>query len=308
MKKDDFKKSIDNINPDAYMGNRLKAEITTVNIPVKRNRQITLGISAFCLAFAIIFGAGFLVPSKTPAPQQNTTGNKVTQNKNISPFIMIASAANAEDTENTETATINKTLELNEEYPYEVYLEVRNVRGLSDAEISKIENELDDVFNKYCAQKKFDTGRAELCVKDNIVMTICAFNEFKLDLKDTENIKSINVKNTSKYGQMVYNTNKPTFNAPEHGNFINIGWEHGNNLSANGEDFDFEKSSFYWSHTEEMEKAFDENINTPFSTFNDTITFTVEYKDGSKVIGVVELVFDEDGNATAICKNYDYVS
>ncbi len=305
MKKDDFKKSIDNINPDAYMGNRLKAKITTNTVPVKRNRQVTLSITAFCLAFAIIFGVGFLSPSKTPAPQQNTTENTIPQNKTVNAFIMVASAANSES---TETATVNKTLEINEEYPYEVYLKVRDIRGLSDAETSKIENELEDIFNKYCAEKKFDTGKAELCVSENIIMTVCTFNEFKLDLEDTENIKSINVKNTSKYGQMVYDTNKPTFNAPEHGNFINIGWEHGNNLSANGDDLDFEKSSFYWSHTEEMEKAFDENINTPFSTFNDTITFTVEYTDGSKAIGVVDLVFDDDGNATAVCKNYDYVS
>lgn len=305
MKKDDFKKSIDNINPDAYMGNRLKAKITTNTVPVKRNRQVTLSITAFCLAFAIIFGVGFISQPQTPAPQQNTTENTIPQNKTVNAFIMVASAANSES---TETVTVNKTLELNEEYPYEVYLKVRDIRGLSDAETLKIENELDDVFNKYCAEKKFDTGSAELCVKENIIMTICTFNEFKLDLDDTENIKSINVKNTSKYGQMVYNTNKPTFNAPEHGNFINIGWEHGNNLSANGEDFDFEKSSFYWSHTEELEKAFEENINTPFSTFNDTITFTVEYKDGSKAIGVVDLVFDDNGNATAVCKNYDYVA
>lgn len=305
MKKDDFKKSIDNINPDAYMGNRLKAKITTNTVPVKRNRQVTLSIVSFCLAFAIIFGVGFISQPQTPAPQQNTTENTIPQNKTVNAFIMVASAANSES---TETATVNKTLELNEEYPYEVYLKVRDIRGLSDAETFKIENELDDVFNKYCAEKKFDTGSAELCVKENIIMTICTFNEFKLDLDDTENIKSINVKNTSKYGQMVYNTNKPTFNAPEHGNFINIGWEHGNNLSANGEDFDFEKSSFYWSHTEEMEKAFEENINTPYSTFNDTITFTIEYNDGSKAIGVVELVFDDSGNATAVCKNYDYVA
>jgi len=305
MKKDDFKKSIDNINPDAYMGKRLKAKITTNTVPVKRNRQVTLSIVSFCLAFAIILGVGFISQPQTPAPQQNTTENTIPQNKTVNAFIMVASAANSES---TETATVNKTLELNEEYPYEVYLKVRDIRGLSDAETFKIENELDDVFNKYCAEKKFDTGSAELCVKENIIMTICTFNEFKLDLDDTENIKSINVKNTSKYGQMVYNTNKPTFNAPEHGNFINIGWEHGNNLSANGEDFDFEKSSFYWSHTEELEKAFEENINTPFSTFNDTITFTVEYKDGSKAIGVVDLVFDDNGNATAVCKNYDYVA
>lgn len=295
MKKDDFKKSIDNINPDAYMGNRLKAKITTNTVPVKRNRQVTLSITAFCLAFAIIFGLGFISQPQTPAPQQNTTENTIPQNKTVNAFIMVASAANTESPEN---ATINKTLELNEEYPYEVYLKVRDIRGISDAETFKIENELDDIFNKYCAEKKFDTGSAELCVKENIIMTICTFNEFKLDLDDTENIKSINVKNTSKYSQMVYNINKPAFDVPKHGNDITI----------TGEDFDFEESSFYWSHTEELEKAFEENINTPFSTFNDTITFTVEYNDGSKAIGVVDLVFDDSGNATAVCKNYDYVA
>ena len=41
-----------------------------------------------------------------------------------------------------------------------------------DENYKLIENELDDVFNKYCAEKKFDTGKAELCVKENIIITI----------------------------------------------------------------------------------------------------------------------------------------
>lgn len=306
MKKDDFKKSIDNINPDAYMGNRLKAKITTNIVPVKRNRQVTLSIVSFCLAFAIIFGVGFISQPQTPAPQQNTTENTIPQNKTVNAFIMVASAANSES---TETATVNKTLELNEEYPYEVYLKVRDIRGLSDAETSKIENELDDVFNKYCAEKKIDTWKAGLCASENIIMTVCTFNEFKLDLEDTENIKSINVKNTSKYGQMVYYANRHFEEVvTDEGNKINLNWKAGNDVTIDGSCFDFEKDSFYWDHTEELEKAFEENINTPYSTFNDTITFTVEYNDGSKAIGVVDLVFDDSGNATAVCKNYDYVA
>lgn len=297
MKKDDFKKSIDNINPDAYMGNRLKAKITTVKIPVKRNKQVTLSITAFCLAFAIIFGVGFLVPQpdENTTKQQSTTGNIATQNKKVNPFIMVASAANSES---TETATVNKTLELNEEYPYEVYLKVRDIRGLSDAKISETVKEMSEAFNSYCVERDFYIGTAMVCSTSNIVLAQCALNEFKLNLEDTENVKLINVKNTSKYGEMVYNEHKPDFDAPEHGNDITI----------NGADFDFEKSGFYWDHTIELEKAFDENINILFSTFNDTITFTVEYKDGSKAIGVVDLVFDDDGNATAVCKNYDYVA
>lgn len=298
MKKDDFKKSIDNINPDVYMGNRLKAKITTVKIPVKRNKQVTLSIVSFCLAFAIIFGVGFISQPQTPAPQQNTTENTIPQNKTVNAFIMVASAANAESTETTEAETINKILELNKEYPYEVYLKVRDVRGLSDAKISETVKEMSEAFNSYCVKRDFYTRRAMVCSTSNIVLTQCALNSFKLDLKNTEDIKAVSVKNTSKYGQMVYNTNKPTFDTPEHGNDFTI----------TADEYNFEGGSFYWDHTEEMEKAFDKNINTSFSTFNDTITFTVEYNDGSKAIGVVDLVFDDSGNATAVCKNYDYVA
>ncbi len=302
MKKDDFKKSIDNINPDAYMGNRLKAKITTVNIPVKRNKQVTLSITAFCLAFAIIFGVGFLVPSKTSKPQQNTTENTVPQNKTVNAFIMVASAANtenAENTESTEKTTVIKALELNEEVcMYGVYLEVCGISGLSDLEIEKIENEFNDIFDEYCAKNNFDRGRAQISVQDNVILNLCLFDEFVLDLEDVENVKSINVKNTSRYSEMVHSYYKPGFYVPEHGNDFNVYTE----------DYGFEEYCFYWEHTEEMGKAFDENINTPFSTFNDTITFTVEYKDGSKAIGVVDLVFDDNGNATAVCKNYDYIA
>ncbi len=303
MKKDDFKKSIDNITPDAYMGNRLKAKITA-DMPIRNNRRVTVSITAFCLAFAIIFGVAFFAPPTEP-PVQTTTDNSVAENVKINPFIIVASAAEAES---AEAVTENKVLELNEEYPYEMYLKVKDARGLSDVEKGELIDVLEAELEKCHTENKWLVRITEIGALENIVFAQNTFNEFKLDLEDTENIKSINVKNTSKYGQMVYNTNKPTFNAPEHGNFINIGWEHGNNLSANGQDFDFEKSSFYWDHTEEMEKAFNENINTPFSTFNDTITFTVEYNDGSKAIGVVDLVFDDSGNAKVVCKNYDYVS
>lgn len=303
MKKDDFKKSIDNINPDAYMGNRLKSKITT-DTPIRNNRRVTVSITAFCLAFAIIFGVAFLTPPTAPR-EQTTTNNSGVESKKINPFIIVASAAEAEG---TEVVAENKVLELNEEYPYEMFLKVKDASGLSDVEKGELIDVLETDLEKCYTENKWLVRITEIGVSENIVFAQNTFNEFKLDLEDTENIKSINVKNTSKYGQMVYNTNKPTFTVPEHGNFINIGWEQGNNLSANGQDFDFEKSSFYWDHTEEMEKAFNENINTPFSTFNDTITFTVEYNDGSKAIGVVDLVFDDSGNAKVVCRNYDYVS
>ena len=106
MKKDDFKKSIDNINPDAYMGNRLKAKITT-DMPVRNNRRVTVSITAFCLAFAIIFGVAFLTPPTAPTSQ--TTTDSAVVEKRINPFIIVASAA---EVQNTEVGTENKVLDL----------------------------------------------------------------------------------------------------------------------------------------------------------------------------------------------------
>ncbi len=296
MKKDDFKKSIDNINPDTCMGTRLKAKITTDNSPVKNRKPLALTVTAFCLAFAIIFGVGFISQPEAPAPQQNTTGNAVSNNKTVNPFIMVAGAAN---TESTEAETPAKTLELNEEYPYEIFLRAKSTSELSEKENQEFTTDLENFLKKNNIDKKsFNTSILWDSVYKNITITQYTLNEFKLNLEGTENIKSINVKNTSKYGEMVYNENKPVFDAPKHGNDITI----------NGGDFDFEKNGFYWDHTIETEKAFEENINTPYSTFNDTITFTVEYNDGSKAMGVVDLVFDDEGNATAVCKNYDYVA
>ena len=294
MKKDEFKKSIDNINPDAYMGNRIKAKINS-NIPVRNNRRVTVSITAFCLAFAIMFGVTFLTAPTAPT-EQTTTDSTVTQERIVSPFIIVANAA---DVQNTEAGAENKALELNEEYPYEMFLKVKDTTNLSDEQKEEFVLDLAGDFEEYgFTGKEIDTVRAMVYGDENVTVVEYAFNTFKLDLEDDENIKSVNVKNTSKYGQIVFDENKPVFDVPEHGNEVTI----------NGEDFDFEKSSFYWQSTEEMEEAFFENINTPFSTFNDTITFTVEYNDGSKAIGVVDLVFDVDGNAKVVCRNYEYVA
>lgn len=294
MKKDEFKKSIDNINPDAYMGNRIKAKINS-NVPIRSNRRVTVSITAFCLAFAIIFGVAFLTAPTAPT-EQTTTDSTVTQERIVSPFIIVANAA---DVQNTEVEAKNKALELNEEYPYEMLLKVTDTSNLSDEEKEEFVLDLAGDSEEYgFSGKEIDTARVMVYGDENVRVVEYAFNAFKLDLEDDKNIKSVNVKNTSKYGQIVFNENKPVFDVPEHGNEVTI----------NGEDFDFEKSSFYWQSTEEMEKAFFENINIPFSTFNDTITFTVEYNDGSKAIGVVDLVFDDGGNAKVVCKSYEYVS
>lgn len=290
MKKEDFKKAIDKIQPDIHMKSRLKTKVYISRKP----HRFTRSIAALCLAAAVIFSAVLFIQPQLPDNNETEEASSQTFLPDImKAFIVIAGAA---DSENGNTLSANRTLELNEDYPYGVHLKVVDIGELSATEKEKILNELNNKLSEYVDNKDFSLGISYTCGTEKYYLSQCSINEFRFDLEEKENIRSVNVKNTSIYGQMVYNAHKPTFKAPEHGNDITI----------SGEEFDCENSGFYWDHTEEMEKALDKNINLPFSAFNDTITFTVDYIDGSKVIGVVELRFDDSGNATAVCKSYEY--
>ncbi len=312
MKKEDLKRSIDLINPDPYMKNRLKAKIALTPPSVGMGKRIAVGVTAFCLTFAVVFGFGSFCKPNSPVDHENTPNKQenTLNNQQESPnsqqgtdasilesylqmdaFVMITLA-------DADTVANRNVLKQNEECPYEIYLKVKDTAQLSEQQKKAAERELRDEYYAYCAAKKFSRARGQIVTKDHFILAQSTFNQFQLDLKDTEKIQSVNVKNSSPYGQMVYHIDKPIFNAPKHGNDITV----------DGAEFDPQKSSFYWDHTEKMEKAFEENIHTPYSTFNDVITFTVEYMDGSKAVSVVELKFDQNGNATVVCKSYDYIS
>ena len=49
------------------------------------------------------------------------------------------------------------------------------------------------------------------------------------------------------------------------------------------------------SMTDETIKIFQENPDTPLSTLRDTITVTINYKNGTKEIVIVDVTVDDDG-------------
>ncbi len=293
MKKEEFIQAIDNIQPDIHMKTRLKAKIFTAKNKRKKNKNIPKIVVALCLAFALVLGAGLFAAPQTDGNSPSQTSPQVFVPELMKAFVVIAGAA---ENETAETQPAIQALELNQKYSYGVYLKVTDTRSLSKEEKAKLLKELNDTVFLYSKENGFSLGRSMTCEGNNFYLAYCSVNEFKLDLENRENIKSVTVSNTSKYGKMVYDVHKPTFKRPDHGHSITI----------SGEDFDCEKSGFYWSITDETERAIEENINLPFSAFNDTITFTAEYIDGSKATAVVELNFDNSGNATAVCKSYTF--
>lgn len=292
MKREDFIQVIDNIQPDIHMKTRLKVKIFTAGNERKKAKNIPKIVVALCLAFALILGAGLFAAPQTDSNAATQTSPQVFVPELMKAFVVIAAAEN----ETVETQPAIQALELNRKYSYGVHLKITDTRSLSKEEKAEILKELNDEIFLYSKENGFSLGRSMTCEGNNFYLTYCSVNEFRLNLENRENIKSVTVSNTSEHGEMVYDVHKPIFKSPDHGHSITI----------RGEDFDCEKSGFYWSITEDAEKAIEKNINLPFSAFNDTITFTAEYIDGSKATAVVELNFDNSGSATTVCKSYTF--
>lgn len=297
MKKDDFKKAFDMIEPDPYIETRLKAK----SIPKKTHSGVLgkalAGALGICLVFSAVFGfdVSSTVPEPVTAEGQTSTQPTV---KQISPFIMIAGAAESENNE-------AETLKLNETFPFAYKLSVIDVRGMGESEkqamLKQMSREFEDtVINSSSVEYEMAQG----CIRggfENIIFTEVMFNKFVLDLKDKENIKSINVKNSSKWGYVEF-VNSVPFKEPEEGGLIVI--PHGTDITVNGEEYNPDKDGFLWRNSHHLDNAINDNPDIPLSTFKDTVTFTVEYFDGSKEIGVIDVTFDDEGNGAFTLKEY----
>lgn len=292
MKKEELVKYIDDIQPDLYMETKLKSKIADSKKSKVKPRTLISSVTALCIVAALVVGTGFYgkVQNNADGGKDNTIVNGIVLDI-MDAFIIVASAEDFKG----EATVVTKTLEVDEAYPYGVYFKTYDVNGMSETEKNSLLHKMNDELNSYADKEDFSFGRSSIVATDKLYMVICSVNEFRFVIQQDKILKSINVKNTSPYGQMVFSSGKRDFSAPLHGDDITV----------NGEEFDPTTAGFYWDYTDEIISAFEENPNTPFSTFNDVITFTLEYTDGSKSVGIVELNFDTYGNAAAVCKKYE---
>ena len=292
MKKEELVKYIDDIQPDAYMETRLKANLKCGKSNTVKFKKVISTVTSLCLVAALVVGAGFYgkAPSNIVSEKNDTAGNNILPDM-ADAFIIVA---NAKDYKG-EATVANKTLQVDEAYPYGVHLKFFDVSSMSDSEKKSLVQKMHNELSTYVGEEGFVMGGSTVVTTDKVYMVICSVNEFRFIIQQDKTLKSINVKNTSPYGQMVYSSGKREFSAPLHGNDITV----------DGEKFDPSVAGFYWDYTDELISALEDNPDTPFSAFDDTITFTLEYTDGSKSIGVVELDFDTYGNAAAVCKKYE---
>ncbi len=296
MNKEDLKKSINIIEPDFHMETRLKAK----SIPLKTHSGVfgktVAGAIALCLVFAMVFGLNLPLPTTAP-----TTSESQLAVKQINPFIMVAGAA-----ESKKFSKEYKTLMLNDTFPFAYKLSFIDVRGMSESERKEAVNKANETLTDIAES----TGVGVLdygigCVRggfENIIFIETQANSIKLDLEDKENIKSINVKNSSEWGYVEYYDWKLIEEEQEKGKATWI--PHGNDITVTADQYHQDSGGFHWRNSDKLDNAINDNPDIPLSTFKDTITFTIEYTDGTKEIGVIDVTFDDEGNGAFTLKEY----
>ncbi len=300
MNKEDLKKSIDIIEPDPYMETRLKAK----SIPKKTRSGVygktAAGAIVLCLVLAVMFGFYPSSPTIAPTTSESKTSSRPAP-KQINPFIMVAGAAESE-----KSAKEYRTLKLNETFPFAYKISFIDVRGMSESERKEAVVKANEMLTDIAESTKvepLDYGIG--CVRggfENIIFIETLANSIKLNLTDKENIKSINVKNSSEWGYVEYYDWRLIEEEQEKGKTIWI--PHGNDITITAEQYHQDSGGFHWKNSDKLDNAINDNPDMPLSTFKDTITFTVEYNNGSMEIGVIDVTFDDEGNGAFTLKEY----
>lgn len=303
MRKEDFKNAIDSVEPDTYLKTRLKSNIKSSDISSNK-KPLWIGITATALAAILVLSAGiFNGISETPQiPVEPSETTQQSTNSLLNGFILIASA-----TENQKEALEPESLEFNESYPYKYYLSVEDVRGKSEAERKAVFDKIKSENLKICSENDVAESCVSVCgCGDNTIINHLMMNSFKLDIKNAEDMESICITNESDYGYMEYDKNANGVMVFDGTTYST--WEKGKKLTISAEEYlkNDGEMRIHWRHSAEMDEAIDKNPDMPLSTFKDTVTFTVNYKDGTSAIGTVDIAFGNDGNMTATCKGYQY--
>lgn len=308
MKKEEFKAALDLIEPDAYLETRLKAKL---NYERKSNMKLKK-ISVCLIAAAVIIAAalGVYFPLKNhkaeTAKPSSPSSSSVSSNEKtggINPFIMVAGAIDDEEALKNNTAF--KTLNFYESFPYGYKISIENAKSMSEEERSALVEKRNDEILKALETEsnKYENKTESVFEKDGVIFTAVTSNNFKLKFDDFESVESVTVKLSSGWGEISYYLDK-MFHS-EMLAFLN-GQKCTVKTEGTAINYDEATSRFKWKCSDKMLAAIAENPDIKLSTFSDTITFTVLHKDKTKEVGVVDVTFDDDGNATFTNRGYSF--
>lgn len=273
----------------------------------KKSKRLTFKkIASVVLAFAILVGSGVginqIVNNKEPV-----TNTSVAQS-NLNPLsVMVAYAGEYKQVSDIKAGSMNE-----QQIFYSIhYADITDENASAEAERlyesdkTKLENDMDALSNQghssvlQSGKSTVNSIKGEATVK----VFVLSGGIIALNTDDYSNVKNMTISNTGKYGELYFNyvTKKEKDGAQQIGNKISIsgkelresqaskGYECGTSPTVN------KGYELFWGITDDVYKAIGNDLKFDLSQIKDTITFTVEYNDGTIQTANLNLYFDSDG-------------
>lgn len=289
MNRREYKKSMSGVRPSEQTIERIFT--MTVDKKAKKNHAFKR-IASATLALAILVGCGYgasqLVSKNNDIEIVKSTKNAIVEA--VNPLsVMVAYA---------EDGVVNQVpLKLGTETPVYYQLDIIEINGASEDEIEKkVESLMDD--NSFFENKKVTEVRLSTERHDGFLLRQAIANSFVLGIEKPENVKNITLKSNSGYWRFDYRDYSKGIENED-------AFVKGQSLDIDGDTYvgliKYDKEHYTdaleinLNHTEKLCEEIEKNPKLDLSKFNDTLTFTVEYKDGSVEQANIDISLNQNG-------------
>lgn len=267
-------------------------------------KRAIMPICCFCLVALLGIGLwqGNFFNSKPPITLDDSTiiGEKDTiDDANVKKHKSVILLSSTNKNIQAKNIELQKEIEL----PLQYNIEITDIRNLEQNEIKIIVNKKKEQLRKQLAEvgiEENDSGvsHGAVDVRENVIITSSAIGSFLIESEDYSKIKSINVKNSSEFGQVELVLLSNSIDIKDR-------FPHGTNITIDGDvcskfmsDMQQKKGHFEinWRHSLKVKEQINENPNIDLSEFNDTMVITIEYSDGSIEVTEIDIKFNKDGS------------
>ncbi len=260
--------------------------------------------------------------SPTTAAQTTTEQTQSTQTQTTVPSTTVPSHQTVVDgvsptpfiilyQEKAKAGATETVLQTDNSYLYNIYLEIVSTKGMTLAQKNALFEACVEKAKQYTYKYTGKSGGHCVHTTQDEYIVATAFTDlFRIKITDKQQFKQFRVYNTAKYGQIeVHGSTSPKDGRPlvmPQGKDVVVTKE----MAEERGGYAFQELdvvSFTWEPTNDATKLMYGKDALDYTAFNDTIYIEVEYADGTKTTGSMDLVFDVSGKATVTCSNYNLV-
>ncbi|MBQ9859050.1 MAG: hypothetical protein IJO76_00025 [Clostridia bacterium] len=262
----------------------------------QKRRQKALTVVCFlCLLTATAVGTGLALPRTLPDGSVSAPPTSEAVTVAMESRLYLASGQ--------QETLLQEGLSL----PAAFRLSVKDIRNLSEEEIESVYTIEQEAAENVVYEHADTIAHAGTLRRENVIVSLVRLGTFELEIDDPRKVAFISGRTASEYGRVEFFYHYPDIPKDEYGPYSD------NEMTLSGEYYQIlvrqqqsgtGRLEINWRPDTLLYDTLDRNPDLPLSTFRDTFSLMVEYNDGSLEEHVVEIAFDDDGNATPcyVCK------